>query len=470
MQKKNIVFLATLLVILSLPVFLPLELYAEKNAKVNTKIDTGSDEIVYKQLLEIVRENKNAEILEQLHSNVKSLKWNEAETLEFEGHIRYIGPGETDKEANGFFILREKKGLLYILAMPKKIGELKEDIFFSHDELRKMIQHKMVFKVKVIQAEVGSEFFKYAKLIEKPYRHILDRLFFTAIILFLFFIMIGIGMTLTFKEFILVFKHPLGIIIGPIIQFGLLPLLALSLCIIAGFHETYPFIFAGIMLVACSPGGVISNLMTYWGKGDLALSISMTAVTTILSIFFTPFLLALYTYNLPEANLPAIDIFKQIMVLVLIPLFIGILVKTKAPVFAKRSEKFLSMLGIIALVFIICAGVLDNLDKFMDTNRYGLKFHVVLFLLPFLGMICSIVIAKLLRINNFQIRAIGLETGIRNAVLAMTLAILLQDRVGDFYNSMLFSTALYGLWMYPAGFAIILLFKKILPVKNEKNN
>ncbi|GAF99441.1 unnamed protein product, partial [marine sediment metagenome] len=279
--------------------------------------------------------------------------------------------------------------------------------------LKKMIQHKMVFNVKVIQAQAGSEFFKYAKFIEKPYRHILDRLFFTAIILFLFLIMLGIGMTLTLKEFILVFKHPRGIIIGPIIQFGLLPLLAFLLCILAGFHETYPFIFAGIMLVACSPGGVISNLMTYWGKGDLALSISMTAVTTVLSIFFTPFLLALYTYNLPEAGIPAIEVFKQIMVLVLIPLFIGMLVKSKAPVIAKKSEKFLSMLGIIALLFIICAGVLDNLDKFMDTTRYGLKFHVVLFLLPFSGMIFSIIFAKLLRINNFQTRAIGLETGIR---------------------------------------------------------
>jgi BASS family bile acid:Na+ symporter len=439
--------------------------YADENAKNSKRKGSDSGEEVYKKLSEIVRNSDKTEILEKLYKNINTINWTDTEKSEFEGHIRYIDPGENVIGGAGFFILREEMGEVFILAMPEKSTEPEKDIFFSHDELKEMVQHKMVFTVRIEKGQVGSDVYSYVKLIEKPYRHILDRLFFTAIILFLFFIMVGIGMKITPDEFILVFKYPRGIIIGPILQFGLLPLLALLLGVLAGFRESYPFIYAGIILVACSPGGIISNLMTYWGKGDLALSISMTAVTTVLSIFFTPFLLALYTHNLPEARIPVMVVFKQILVLVLIPLFIGMLIKSKAPAFAKKTEKFLSMLGIVALFFIIGAGVLDNLEKFMDTTRYGIKFHFVLLLLPLSGMIVSILCAKLLRINNFQTRAIGLETGIRNAVLAMTIAILLQDRVGDFYNSMLFATALYGLWMYPAGFGMIFLFKKLLPVR-----
>lgn len=464
MLKKTSFYLNVILILKVYTLLFPFNIFAIEKSQ-----NKDSDILLYNRLIEIIRENNNADLARQLHNSIQKTTWYDTKTLEFEGHIRFIDPGdgkhgEDQKFKRGIFIIREETGKIFILMMPRKASSTESDIFFSHNELYQMVQNKMVFTVQVSQVQMDTEIFPIAKFVKKPFRNVLDRLFFTAIILFLFFIMVGIGMNLTFSEFITVFKYPKGIIIGPILQFGLLPLLAMFLCILAGFHTSYPFIYAGIILISCSPGGVISNLMTYWGKGDLALSISMTAVTTVLSIFFTPFLLALYTFNLPEANLPVLDVFKQILVLVLIPLIIGMFIKSRAPSFAQRAEKFLSALGIIALFVIIGAGVFDNLDKFTDTTRYGFSFHFTLFLLPLLGMIVSILISKLLRINNFQTRAIGLETGIRNAVLAMTIAILLQDRVGDFYNSMLFSSALYGLWMYPAGFLMIFLYKRVLPV------
>ena len=132
----------------------------------------------------------------------------------------------------------------------------------------------------------------------------LDRIFKICIILMLFFVMVGMGMTLTVKEFALIFIKPRGIILGEILQFGLMPFLAMCLGRLLGFHEQYPFIFVGMILITAIPGGVTSNLMTYYAKGDLALSISLTSFSTVMSIVFTPLLLALYCADLPEITIP----------------------------------------------------------------------------------------------------------------------------------------------------------------------
>ena len=83
-------------------------------------------------------------------------------------------------------------------------------------------------------------------------------------------------------------------------------------------------------------------------------------------------------------------------------------------------------------------------------------------------MIASALIAKLVRVTNYQTRAISLECGLRNASLAMTIAILLQDQIGDFSSSMFFTSGIFGLWMYIAGAITIVLFPKALPVKDER--
>ncbi len=109
-------------------------------------------------------------------------------------------------------------------------------------------------------------------------------------------------------------------------------------------------------------------------------------------------------------------------------------------------------------------GIWSNIESFGETNRYGLKFYATVFLLTFAGMLISGLLAKAVRISNYQIRAISLECGLRNASLAMTIAILLQDRIGDFYSSMFFTSAIFGLCMYGAGALSIWLYKYALPV------
>jgi predicted Na+-dependent transporter len=104
---------------------------------------------------------------------------------------------------------------------------------------------------------------------------------------------------------------------------------------------------------------------------------------------------------------------------------------------------------------------------FADTQRYGFAFYSAVFVLTLLGMFVGGIFPKLVGINNYQTRAISLETGLRNASLAMAIAILIQDYMGDFYSSMLFTSGLFGLWMYVAGFLSIAVYKKVLPLEPQ---
>ena len=151
----------------------------------------------------------------------------------------------------------------------------------------------------------------------------------------------------------------------------------------------------------------------------------------------------------------------------IIPLVVGMAIRGKWQPFAEKATPFFSALGIIALLFLIITGILSNLHAFADTARYGFKFYSTIFSLTLLGMLFGIVFSKLLRINNYQTRAISLETGLRNSALAMTIALLLQDAMGDFYSSMFVTSGLFGLVMYLAGLISILLFKPLLPVSGN---
>lgn len=398
----------------------------------------------------------------------RSVDWAGAAEVSFNGNVRQLDvTGGEGEQTVAFFLVREESGDVHVLAMPTDATDLDADADTPYAGLLDFVGTKTTIQGRVVLQVVDGREYSFLQLTTPPERLVMDRLFFVAIIFLLFLTMVGMGLTLTFGDFALVFRKPAGMIIGPICQFGLLPLLAMLIGRLAGYYETYPFIFLGLILVASSPGGVTSNLMTYLGKGDVALSVSLTAVCTVLALFFTPFLLTVFGGNIPDFQIPVGDVFKQMLVLVIVPLFVGMTIRWKAERFAKRSEKVFAGIGVFSLLFLIVVGILGNLDKFADTDRYGFKFYTIVFILTFAGMIVAGLIAKLVKVSNFQVRAISIECGLRNASLAMTIAILIQDRMGDFYSSMLFTSGIFGLWMYAAGALSIWLFPRWLPVSKE---
>ncbi|MCK4534544.1 MAG: bile acid:sodium symporter [Syntrophobacterales bacterium] len=431
--------------------------------------DGISSEKMYRQLLRIAKGTGDISLFENLNAEFRKIDWNRATEMEFAGNLRHLRV-EKDEGTDGkrdLYLVRKLSGEIFILALPEDTAMLKEGADSYYSGLEKMLENKMVFKIKATDIAINGEVYKFAQFMAKPYQVFLDKIFKISIILMLFFVMVGMGLTLTFKDFTLVFTKPRGIILGEILQFGFMPLMALGIGHLLGFYEHYPFIFVGMILITAIPGGVTSNLMTHYAKGDLALSISLTSFSSILSLIFTPLLLALYCANVPEVTVPVKIIVQTILILVLIPLVIGMLVRGKWEKFAKKATPFFSALGVIALLFIMIAGVLGNLDKFADTDRYGVMFYSMVFSLTMLGMIFGIIFPKLIGVNNYQTRAISMETGIRNAALAMTIAILIQDHMGDFYSSMFVTSGIFGLAMYIAGAISIVLYKNLLPLEGH---
>ena len=426
----------------------------------------GSDEAVYRKLSGIAIGKGDNSLFDRLNNNSRNMAWEGAAETEFVGNLRVLKSAR--EEATGgdarIYLLRKLSGELYILSLPADPSARDKDADSFYAGLDEISGNKMVFSVKTLQATVNGETYKFAQLTARPEQMKLDRIFKICIILMLFFVMVGMGMTLTVKEFTLIFIKPRGIILGEILQFGLMPFLAMCLGRLLGFHEQYPFIFVGMILITAIPGGVTSNLMTYYAKGDLALSISLTSFSTVMSIVFTPLLLALYCADLPDIIIPVKIVVQTILILVIIPLVVGMAIRGKWKPFAEKATPFFSALGIIALLFLIITGILSNLHAFADTARYGFKFYTTIFSLTMLGMLFGIVFSKLVRINNYQTRAISLETGLRNSALAMTIALLLQDSMGDFYSSMFVTSGLFGLVMYLAGVISIFLYKPLLPV------
>ncbi len=147
-------------------------------------------------------------------------------------------------------------------------------------------------------------------------------------------------------------------------------------------------------------------------------------------------------------------------------LIIGMFTRRINEKVAKKLIPVFNKLGMVALVFLIFAGILGNLEVFAHTDRYGIKFYSMVILLTSLGMIFGGVIPKIFGVSNFQTRAISLETGLRSVTLAMSIALLIQDSMGDFYSSMFFVSGMFGMLMYIAGIVAIKAYPVLLPVKD----
>jgi len=428
-----------------------------------------ASEDLYRRFSLIAKGKGDVTLIQKFNTVSKNIDWTKSNEILFEGNLRRL-KAETltgTEEQTNLFLIRNINGDLYILSVPPAAERVKDGTGATYDGLEKMLENKMIFRIQVEKKEINGETYAFARFIDHPRQLFFDRIFKLMIILMLFFVMLGMGMTLTMKDFKLVFLKPRGIIAGAFLQWAIMPLVAAGLGRLLGFYETFPFIYVGLMLITVSPGGVTSNLMTYYAKGDLALSISLTSFSTVLSLVFTPLLLTFFCAGLPEVEMPVKLVVQTIILLVIIPLALGMSTRSRWPGFAEKATPFFSILGIIALLFLIIAGLISNIEMFADTQRYGFTFYATVFVLTLLGMLVGGIFPKLVGINNYQTRAISLETGLRNATLAMAIALLIQDYMGDFYSSMFFTSGLFGLWMYVAGFLSIAVYKKVLPLEPQ---
>lgn len=230
----------------------------------------------------------------------------------------------------------------------------------------------------------------------------------------LMIVMFGMGLTLKLEDFKLVFTRPKDIILGCIAQFTVMPLLAWGLGTL--FHLD-PALMAGVVLVGTCPGGTSSNVITYLSKGDVALSVGMTSVNTLLAPFLTPAI----TYFLLRTTVTVdlMSMFVSIIKVVIVPIALGFIINKLFGKFTQKMVTILPSVSVVAICLIVAAVVSHNAEKIMGT---GAVVFVVVILHNLLGYACGLGIGKLLHMSAAKTKAISVEIGMQNSGLATSLA------------------------------------------------
>ena len=227
-------------------------------------------------------------------------------------------------------------------------------------------------------------------------------------------VMFGMGLTLKPNDFKVVFSRPKDVIVGCVAQFTLMPFLAWVLTMV--FHLPTELAI-GVILVGTCPGGTSSNVMTYLSKGDVALSVGMTAVSTVLAPILTPLLTLLYAGQRVDVN--PMSMFLSIVKVVLVPIVLGFVVNHFFHKFTEEAVRVLPLVSTTAIVLIICAVVSANSAKIMTS---GLLILVVVVLHNLLGYLTGYAVGKALKLDSTKCRAISIEVGMQNSGLATSLA------------------------------------------------
>lgn len=227
-------------------------------------------------------------------------------------------------------------------------------------------------------------------------------------------VMFGMGLTLKPDDFRIVFSHPKDVVIGTVAQFTIMPLLAYVLAVV--FHLS-PELTVGVILVGTCPGGTSSNVMTYLSKGDVALSVGITAVSTVLAPVMTPLLTYLYAGQTVDVNL--LSMFLSIVQVVILPIVLGFLINHYFSRFAERVTEVLPLVSTLAIVAIVGAVVSANAAKLMSC---GLLIFCVVVLHNVLGYALGYGAAKLMKMDATKCRAVSIEVGMQNSGLATSLA------------------------------------------------
>ncbi len=230
----------------------------------------------------------------------------------------------------------------------------------------------------------------------------------------LMIIMFGMGLTLKFEDFKLVFVRPKDIITGCVAQFTIMPLIAFMLCKLFNLDAA---LMTGVILVGACPGGTSSNVITYLSKGDVALSVSMTSVNTILAPILTP----LITYLLlsTTVNVDTYSMFISIINVVIIPIVLGFIINKFFGTFTQKAIKVLPMVSVTGICMIVASVVSHNASKILST---GLIVFTVVILHNVLGYACGFGLGKILKFNVAKTKAVSIEIGMQNSGLATSLA------------------------------------------------
>ena len=266
------------------------------------------------------------------------------------------------------------------------------------------------------------------------------------------FIMFALGLGLTSNDFIRVVKQPKDFFVGALSQIILLPIIAFCLVKI---WPISPELAIGVMIIAAAPGGVTSNILTSFAKGDVALSISLTAIISLLSVITVPFIivtsLSLLDSNAVSQNISLASMAISMFLIVTVPVILGMLFRRFASNAAIKFESVAKKISIVLFIIVLLGAILAEKDNivsyFADAGLITLALNVIM-------MIVAFYVAQLLATGNAQKKCIAIECGLQNGTLAIFVGTTLFGG-----GAFVIPAATYSLIMFATSLIFVFLVK-----------
>jgi len=260
-------------------------------------------------------------------------------------------------------------------------------------------------------------------------------------------IMLGMGLSLVIEDFKRVVQYPTAALVGLTNQLILLPLIGFALAVAFNME---PMLAVGLMILVSCPGGTTSNLITHVAKGDIALSISLTAIASLITVFTIPLLVSLsleYFVNdgTTYIELPIFKTLLQIMVITIIPVSIGMLIRHYKPKFSDRMERPMRIASTVIFVLVVLGIIAANREIILGALK---TLGMVTLSLNVITMTLGFYSARFFKLNLKESISITIESGIQNGTLAIVIATTILQ-----HNDMSLPAAIYSLVMFfTAGF------------------
>lgn len=276
--------------------------------------------------------------------------------------------------------------------------------------------------------------------------------------LMIFVIMLGMGASLTPRDFYLALKRPYGLAIGVISQYGFMPFIGFLLITLLPLPQA---IAIGVLIMACMPGGTTSNIFTYFSKGNLALSVLMTVTSTVFGVILIPLVLVIY------ANALQLEIAREniiiTLILLLVPVAIGMIMRKANANVGAVTEFMGSALALFFIAFIALSWIPRNWQFLVTTTP---ATYVAAIGLGLFGISIGYAFARALKLHPRNARTVALETGIQNGPLAI--AIIAFTFAGTEAQSYMAVPALYSLFIVIVSTGVTLIFRRANTAAEQK--
>ena len=276
--------------------------------------------------------------------------------------------------------------------------------------------------------------------------------------LMIFVIMLGMGASLTPRDFYLALRRPYGLMIGVVSQYGFMPFIGFLLATLLTVPET---IAIGILIMACMPGGTTSNIFTYFSKGNLALSVLMTVTSTVAGVILIPIILVIYA-NALDLDIPRENIIVT-LILLLVPVGIGMILRKISANVGAVTEFMGSALALFFIVFLVISWIPRNWSFLLETTS---ATYFAAIGLGVFGISIGYAFARALKLHPRNARTVALETGIQNGPLAV--AIIVFTFNGTEAQAVMAVPVLYSLFIVIVSTLVTLMFRRANTAAEQK--